>query len=251
MGKFHIVCFTKRLIYIIIVLTFIAVAASITFFKLLNISVNNYLDSSERTIVLDAGHGGIDGGTSKDGVLEKDVNLDIVKRIKTYLEGIGYNVILTRDADKSLDSLISGNGSRHLKDLRARTNIINNSNALFFLSIHGNCHTKNLSADGSIVLYNERFTQNKTLAYSIQSALNNIMIDGKKRTVHNPQNKSSFYLLNYSKIPGIIIETVFISNQKERELITQDKFKDEISRAIVDGIEMYLNQNLRVNGVKK
>jgi len=239
MKKFRIVCISKKVLFIVIVLTIAVAAALIISFRIVNLSTNTFNSSYTRTIVIDPGHGGIDGGTSKDGVLEKDINLDIAKRLKVYLEQKGYKVILTRDMDKSLDSLSNDGGSRHLRDLKARANIINNSNAQLFLSIHGNCHAKNSNADGTIVLYNERFTQNKTLAYCVQRALNGIMIDGKKRTVHDPQNSPSFYLLNYSKIPGVIIETVFISNQKERELLGQDSFKDEIAKAIVDGIKNY------------
>jgi len=180
--------------------------------------------------------------------LEKNINLDISTRLRDFLEQKGYKVILTRDMDKSLDSLSNDGGSRHLRDLKARVNIINNSNAELFLSIHENCHIKNLNADGSIVLYNERFTQNKMLAYCVQRALNSIMIDGKKRTVHDPQNSPGFYLLNYSKIPGVIIETVFIYNQKERELLGQDSFKDELAKAIANGIEKYFNETNNVSG---
>lgn len=248
MKKFCIVCISKKVLFIIIILTIAVMIASIISFRIVNSSAKTFNNSYTKTIVVDPGHGGIDGGTSKGSVLEKDINLDIAKRLKVYLEQKGYKVILTRDTDKSLDSLSNGGGSRHQRDLRARVDIINKSNAQLFLSIHGNCHTKNLDADGSIVLYNERLAQNKTLAYCVQRALNSIIIDGKKRTVHDPQNGSSFYLLNFSKVPGVIIETVFISNQKERELIGQDGFRDDIAKAIADGVERYLNEIKSVCG---
>lgn len=244
MRKIHIIFIRRNTALVAIV----AVITLIIFSLILNSSLNNYINSYTKVIVIDPGHGGIDGGTSKGGVIEKDINLDIAKRVKAFLEQKDYKVILTRESDESLENLSDSGGSRHQRDLRARADIINNSNAQLFLSIHGNCHTKNLDADGSLVLYNERMAQNKALAYYIQRALNSIMIDGKKRTVHDPQKNSSFYLLNTSKIPGVIIETGFISNQKERELLGQDSFKDEIAKAIAAAVEKYFNEIKKVNG---
>ena len=120
-----------------------------------------------------------------------------------------------------------------------------------FLSIHGNCYTQDLDVNGSVVLYNDRFVLNKLLANSIQRELNNVLVAGNKRTIRVPQNSLNFYLLNYTHIPGAIIETVFISNQRERELLSQENFKEEIAKAIADGIEKcFTNENRRVSGDK-
>jgi N-acetylmuramoyl-L-alanine amidase len=245
MKKYRII-YISRKISLIGFITAASIVTLIIYFCIVNSYKNNFINSYTKIVVIDPGHGGIDGGTSKDGILEKDINLDISKRIKALLEQKGYKVILTRETDTSLDNLTNISGSRHQKDLKARTDIINNSNAQLFLSIHGNCHIKNLNADGSIVLYNDRFTQNKEIAYSIQRALNNIIINGKKRTMHSPESHSTFYLLNCTKIPGVIIETAFVSNQVERQLLMQDMFKDEIANAIVGGIEIYLKEIKRI-----
>ncbi len=243
MKKIHIVIINKKIFLIVIILIAIFIS-----FKIINLYTKIYVNSYTKIIVIDPGHGGIDGGTAKGGVLEKNINLDIAKRIKAYLEQQkGYLPILTRETDISLDTLVNNGGSRHQRDLMARVDIINYSNAQLFLSIHGNCHKTNLNADGSIVLYNERFPQNKALAYYLQRALNNIEIEGKKRTVHDPQNHPGFFLLNNSKIPGVIVETAFLSNQKELQLLGEDGFKDEIAKAIVSGLKKYFNETEEVN----
>ena len=192
-------------------------------------------------IVIDPGHGGIDGGTTNNGILEKEINLSIAKKLKTHLEAKGYKVVLTRDKDISLEKMSSLSGGRHVKDLNARVSIINKSNAKLFLSIHMNCQLKDAGADGSYVLYSDKLPQNKAISYCIQRALNSIVIDGQKRTIHNPQT-ADFYILRNTKVPGALIEAAFLSNDRERELLLTDDFRETISKSIANGIEQFLNE---------
>jgi len=215
------------------------------YISLRSLPANNFVDPYSGIIVIDAGHGGIDGGTSKGELLEKDVNLDVSMKIRTHLELRGYTVVLTRESDVSLDKLCSSGGSRHQRDLNARANIINNSNAQLFLSIHVNCNMKKPSTDGSIVFYFDKYVQNKDLAYCIQRSLNSMVIDGKKRTVHDPQ-KAGYYLLSHANLPGVIVETAFLSNAVECELLKKEGFRDAIAEAVVNGVELYLNKRSRV-----
>ncbi|HBN83462.1 MAG TPA: hypothetical protein DDZ89_06415 [Clostridiales bacterium] len=71
------------------------------------------------------------------------------------------------------------------------------------------------------------------------------MVDGIKRTTHNPQ-KGDYYLLNHTDIPGVIIETAFISNAKEKKLLGGDTFCTQIASAISEGIEQYLNERTSI-----
>lgn len=200
---------------------------------------STFIDPRSGTVVVDPGHGGIDGGTNRQGILEKQINLAIALRLKEYLETRGYTVVMTRETDVSLEDLHKSGDSRHMRDLKARLGIINNSNAQLFVSIHVNCNIKRPVTDGSIVFYGDRFVENRSLAYSIQRALNGIEVDGKKRTVHDPR-KENFFLLKNATIPGVIVETAFMSNDRERLLLTKDEFRDELARAVADGIERYL-----------
>jgi N-acetylmuramoyl-L-alanine amidase len=207
--------------------------------------VNKFIDPESGIIVIDPGHGGIDGGTNKDGVLEKEINLDIGKKLKVLLDQKGYNVIMTREEDVSLDEKDNSSKSRHQRDLNARANVINNSNAQLFLSIHVNCNLKKPSTDGSIVFYSDRYEQNKLLALCIQRPLNNMKINKENRTVHNPV-EAEYFVLEHSNIPGVIVETAFISNKKERQEITKDTFRQEIAEAIDVGVEQYLKESKKV-----
>lgn len=246
MGKYNIIIVNKKVLCLFI-LTMLILLLFIILYRvyLTNILTNSFNDPKSGIIVIDPGHGGIDGGTNIDGILEKEANLVISKIIKEYLVKKGYKVIMTREEDISLDKFDTSSISRQKRDLNARVNIINNSNAQFFLSIHVNCNLKRPRTDGAIVFYNKNFQQNKELAYCIQRSLNGILINGNKRTIHDPQ-LGEYFILNYSEIPGVIVETAFISNIEERKLLKKFEFRDQIALSVAEGVECYLN---KVNGV--
>ncbi|HOQ01980.1 MAG TPA: N-acetylmuramoyl-L-alanine amidase [Acetivibrio clariflavus] len=237
--------FIIKRIHLYLILSFVLgltiIAASLFFIFLPRDSTNVFVDPKNGVIVIDPGHGGIDGGTSKAGILEKDINLDISKKLMNLLVKKGYTVIMTRENDISLESLDASGKNRYLRDLNARVNIINKSNAQLFVSIHVNCNNKKPSTDGSIVFYNDKFEQNKDLAYSIQRELNNMIVNGKKRTIHDTV-KAKYYILKNSDIPGVLVETAFISNAKERQLLLKESFREDIAEAIASGIEQYLKE---------
>lgn len=208
--------------------------------------VKTFTDPKSGIIVIDPGHGGIDGGTVKGGVLEKDINLDIGKKLKCILEQKGFTVIMTREEDVSLETLDNSNKNRHVRDLSARTNIINRSNAQLFVSIHVNCNLKKPSTEGAIVFYNIKYEQNKTLAYFVQRSLNSLEINGRKRTIHDPV-QAKYYVLTNSNVPGVLVETAFISNRAERQELTKETFRENTANAILQGIEQYLWDSTRVS----
>lgn len=193
------------------------------------------------TILIDPGHGGIDGGTSKEGVLEKEINLDIGKKLRAILEKRGYRVVMTREEDVSLDSGDRLIKNRHAEDLKNRVETINNSSAHLFVSIHVNCNIKKPKTEGSIVFYNSINEANQPLALCIQRSLNSIMVSGKKRTVHDPR-EADFYLLKHTSIPGVLVETAFVSNATERELLQKESFRGTLAESIADGIDSYFTE---------
>ncbi|NSW89547.1 MAG: N-acetylmuramoyl-L-alanine amidase [Firmicutes bacterium] len=242
MRKVKIVVLNKKIVCLTALITFVILFMSVLLFiYLANLPSNIFVDPKSGIIVIDPGHGGIDGGANKDGILEKEINLSISKKLRILLEQKGYKVIMTREEDVSLDSLDNSSRSRHQRDLNARVNIINSSNAQLFLSIHVNCNLKKPTTDGSIVFYSDKFWQNKVLAYCIQRSLNGMIVNGKKRTIHDPQ-QANFFILSYSNVPGVIVETAFISNTEERKLLTKEEFREEIAKAISNGVERYLNE---------
>lgn len=191
-----------------------------------------------RVVVVDAGHGGIDGGTSRGTLLEKDITLKAAQKLKALLEREGCTVVMTRNADVSLDGKNRSSRSRHTRDLNARTGIINGSGADLFISIHVNSLEGDPSENGSIVFYGSKFPQSEILAQEIQKELNGIAADcGRKR---QKALSAGFFLLRYTEIPGVIVETGFITNKKDRELLMSDAFLNRLAEAVAAGTARYL-----------
>jgi N-acetylmuramoyl-L-alanine amidase len=201
--------------------------------------------SGTGTIVIDAGHGGIDGGAGRNGLLEKHINLTLAKKLKTLLETKGYTIVMTRDQDISLDNLSKASTSRHKRDLIARTGIINASSAQFFISLHVNSLTSDSAENGSIVYYSRRFPQSQALADFVQKELNALKINGARRKQQKPLI-NRYYVLGCSTIPGILIETAFISNSIEKELLKTEAFLDELTAAVAEGTDRFLRSEERV-----
>ncbi len=187
-------------------------------------------------LVIDPGHGGIDPGASKGNVVESEVNLSIAKKLRDSLVNYGYEAVLTRSKDAALDSQSHNGATRQERDLNARTNIINSSGAEFFVSIHVDSLPESPSTSGSTVYYNRKNLASKELARNIQKALNGITAKGLKRQSHDCE-RADYYILRNSNVPGVLVETAFITNSRERKLLAADSFRDMLAKAILEGIE--------------
>ncbi len=198
--------------------------------------LNSLLRSPKAKVVLDAGHGGIDPGALKNGVVEKEVNLYIAKLVRDQLVSKNYSVVMTRSTDNLLTNTSSKNYDPSIRDLDNRVKVFSSSNANFFVSIHVNSLPHNPSKSGSIVFYNPNSSKSKTLALSIQKSLNNMVVNGKQRSKNSTQS-GNFYILKKANIPGVLVETAFITNSTENKLLKQKEFRSNIASAIVQGIE--------------
>ncbi|HEX2944718.1 MAG TPA: divergent polysaccharide deacetylase family protein [Clostridia bacterium] len=242
MKRFKVFILGRKSIFTAVSVLIIIIFIACTLFIYSNRPANSFTDPQSGIIVIDPGHGGVDGGANRDGILEKDINLAIAKKLKLRLEQKAYKVIMTREKDISLDDRNESSSSRHQRDLNARLDVINNSNAQMFLSIHVNCNLSKPATDGSIVFFGEKFPQSRQLAYLVQRSFNSMVVDGVKRTVHDPQT-SNYFLLKHSRIPGVIAETAFISNAEERRRLTEAPFQEQLAEALSYAIERYLTGN--------
>lgn len=214
----------------------------ISIFKSVMPHLSAFNELCNKTIVIDPGHGGIDGGASANGLLEKDINLSIALKLRTYLEQQGFNVILTRETDVSLDSMYQKSRTRHQRDLNARVNIINNSNPQFFISIHTNCNFKNPRANGAYVFYSTKASKSPVLAHCVQDSLN-LGIENNSNTPLRQPQKANFFILSNTKIPGILVEVAFLSNSKDFELLKNDEYRDKIAESIANGAIQYIKNS--------
>ena len=182
-----------------------------------------------KKIVLDAGHGGKDSGTTVSGIYEKDINLNIVLKLKEILIKNGVDVILTRDGDYDLSS---PNVSRRKKsDFDNRIKLINDSNADMYLSIHIN-YLDNSKYYGAQVFYTEG---NEFLAKNIQ--------DGFVKYLKSPMKEkklsNNIYMYKKLNIPGVLIECGFLSNNNERFLLKSEDYQNKIVDSIVKSLIAY------------
>ncbi len=190
-------------------------------------------------IVIDPGHGGVDGGANRGDMLEKDFNLDIALTLRAILEDRGYTVVMTRDKDIALDKLNQSSRSRHTRDLNARVDIINKSGAALFVSIHINSNPGDPSENGSSVFYRSKSDQSRDLAAEIQKALNSAVNEAYGRKTHAPQ-PGRYYILSHTGIPGALVEGAFLTNAADRQLLKTAEFRRQVAAAVADGIENYL-----------
>lgn len=194
----------------------------------------NTNENISNTVVIDAGHGGMDGGCiGIDGVLEKDINLSVAKKVKDVFEKNGYKVIMTREEDNDLsDKDKKTIKSQKNSDLKNRTKLVNNSDCTLFISIHMNQYTSP-EIFGSQVFYNKNDEESEKYAKSVMECLKEI--DGKnKRVAKFIPNKNLVF--SNIKVPGILVECGFLSNPEECKKLQDETYQKKIADAVYRGI---------------
>lgn len=210
-------------------------------FEIKNVSedVMEYMPVTNKVIILDAGHGGIDPGKlSKDELIEeKNINLAITLKLTELLESSGAIVILTREDDSSL-YIEGGNKTTRQKyneNLKNRKKIIQESKADMFVSIHSNAFTES-KYYGAQTFYPKGKEDSRELSKYIQGEL--------KRVVDNTNNREikpteDIYVLKENEIPSVLIECGFLSNDKEAKLLNDEEYQEKIAWSIYVGIQKY------------
>ena len=198
--------------------------------KLGEIVSSDNVKSAENSIVLDAGHGGADPGkVGINGVYEKDINLQVAKKVKELLEQQGINVIMTREMDEMLGGQMENTKS---EDMKERVRIINEAKPELAVSIHQNSYS-DTSVRGAQTFYYSQSEEGRDYAGIIQNALLDVDPDNHRQAKAN----DNYYLLTRTQVPTVIVECGFLSNYDEAEKLADDKYQEEISKAIVHGIE--------------
>lgn len=186
-------------------------------------------------IVIDAGHGGIDGGSvGFNGTIERDINLEYAKTLQNYCTKYGMNVIMTRSNEKGLYSIFASNKKRD--DMQVRKSIIIKAKPNFVVSIHMNSY-KTKSTRGAQVFYEKTSESSKLLAQSIQNQFVK-MLEKPRQSIKD----GDYYILNCTSYPSVIVECGFISNQEEETLLLTNDYKSRVCYAILCGIVNYTMQ---------
>lgn len=187
-------------------------------------------------VVIDSGHGGNDPGkVGVDGSLEKDINLQIAKQLKTYLEASDVEVLMTREDDTGLYK--SGDSNKKMADMRKRCEIINEAKPVLVVSIHQNSYHEE-SVSGGQVFYYKGSEKGKRLAEIIQKRFDYVMGTSNRRVAKANDN---YYLLLHVKVPIVIVECGFLSNWKESASLNAKEYQDKLAWTIHMGVMQYLN----------
>lgn len=192
----------------------------------------------ELTVVIDPGHGGVDGGTADHtGTLEKEINLAIALALRDQLKQSGLNAIMTRETDTDLSPFISGKIGRHRRDLLARVQKARQAQSHILLSIHcdwSEAHHK----QGSVVFYNYLSAPSKELALLIQEELNKVQKKPQKAA------PGKYYIIRQKGLTGVLIEVGFLSNRGDAALLKSPDYQETLALAISKGVLKYCQQFL-------
>ena len=199
------------------------------------VSASQYIP---KKIIIDAGHGGFDGGASaNDGTMEKDINLAIALYLKDMCKMGGYEVILTRTDESGIEKDENESiAQRKKSDMRRRLQIIEENPDAIFISVHLNKFTTS-SAKGTQVFYSANNEDSNKLALSVQSKVRKLLQPENERVIKKAD--SSIYLLKNAKIPAVIVECGFLSNAQDLALLKDKEYQSKLAFCIYCGLLEY------------
>ena len=199
------------------------------------------LDGEKPLIVLDAGHGGIDGGcTSAEGIPEKGINLDILLRLRDILEVNGYEVRVTRDSDRSIhDDGVEGIAAQKSSDMDNRLALFNESGNAVCVSIHQNQFTDS-RYKGAQMFYSNNNKASETLARMMQERFRELLQPDNDREIKLCGKE--LFLCYYSENPTIMAECGFMSNPDEAALLNTGEYRGKVAFTLFAGINDFVNR---------
>lgn len=230
-----------NIIFYIVIIALIIGLVLLVIFAVMKINVyadeNTY--SPTACIVIDAGHGGEDGGAeSADGIAEKGINLAIAQTLRDYLELSGVKVFMTRDNDIPMgDQSLPTLSERRREDFKERLALFNKNNVDCVISIHQNKFTEPQYC-GAQVFYSPNDERSAALAEYIRKSITGLLQPDNDR--QNKKADSNIYLLNNCTNPCVLVECGFLSNPQETEKLADEDYQKQIAFAIYTAVVEYL-----------
>ncbi|WP_079504229.1 N-acetylmuramoyl-L-alanine amidase CwlD [Mesobacillus jeotgali] len=188
-----------------------------------------------KVIYLDPGHGGVDPGAGDEDPFEKEIALNVSLKLRDYLQQQGALVIMTRETDMDLaDKGLKGYSKRKVQDLKRRLDLINDSEADFFATIHLNAIPSS-KWKGAQTFYSTNYKENKRAAKLIQDELRRNL----ENTDRDAKAANSIYLLKHTNKPGVLVEIGFLSNPGEAANLRQEDYQEKVAASIYEGMLRY------------
>lgn len=223
----------KRKIELFMIL-FLLMGAIVASWKLSELTANvskeeKKAKKEEVVIVVDPGHGGEDPGkVGTNDVLEKDLNLQIAKKVKKLLEEAGIKIVMTRTNDKVPDA--------KKEDLNQRIKLINETKPKLALCIHQNSYP-DAKIKGAQVFYHTTTPEAEDVASIVQEELRTVDPTNTRQIKEN----DTYFMLKNSQVPTIIVECGFLTNPEEAAKLTQEEYQDQIAQAICEGVVKWMS----------
>ncbi len=237
--------YMKKLIFSVtsVICSFCVFIFSVISVQNISISASNAkgISETEPVIIIDAGHGGFDGGAvTADGYPEKNINLKISLYLNEYLKKYGFKTIMTRTKDISLeDEGLTTIKSKKTSDIHNRMKIMEETDNAIFVSIHQNYFTQS-KYSGFQVFYSPNL---KDESYALAQEIRNCVIENLQpdNTRLSKECGSSVYLMYNAVKPAVLVECGFLSNKEEAEKLKQTDYQKEMALNIAKGIKNYFS----------
>ena len=190
-----------------------------------SVTVSAPIQPSRRVFIIDAGHGGVDGGaTSCTGVLESAINLEIALRLNELMQLLGYKTVMIRTTDTSVYTQGNSIAAQKLSDLKERVRIVNEPENGVLISIHQNTFSDS-RYHGPQVFYGGDLSISKDLGERLQTALTaNLSPDSNRKC----KKSSGIYLMEHIENPGVLIECGFLSNPREEAMLRDSVYQKKL-----------------------
>ena len=197
-------------------------------------------------VVIDPGHGGMDGGASYGDTVERDITLAMSLKLEKLLKSQGATVVMTRTkegdaiAEHTPDEDYPTTRARKRADLLLREEIMNNSEADLVISLHVNAVPEERWRGAQVFYHAQGHEGGELLAKSIQGSIRKNIGNTEREALSIKQ----VYILKKAKAPAVLVETGFLSNNEERELLISDKYQKQMVEAIAEGIRVFVEDNV-------
>lgn len=225
--------------------TFLTVISLLAFLILMlysarhvTVSSSAYPSKAMPRIVIDAGHGGVDGGAVSGDVLEKDINLSVSKYMQDLLKMFGYETEMTRTTDTFLKNEGDSIKAKKLHDMQERLKRYNANKNNVVISIHQNKFS-DVKSKGTQIFYSPNHPHSKILADCIKHSVKSLLQPDNERESKVAGN--NIYLLKNTVNPAVIVECGFISNNEDRKMLLTPDYQKQMALAITTGLLDYQN----------
>ena len=220
-----------------IVLSLTALMLCTLFYYWTDKDTDTWAQNNSPTVIIDAGHGGMDSGASYEDVYEKELNLSLALMLGDMLKSSGYEVIQTRTEDIMLGN--GTKGSKKMQDLKERVDLANSTDNAIFVSIHMNKFSQE-KYSGLQVFYSPNNQSSALLAEKIQSNIKSILQSNNNREIK--ESGSNIFLLDNIDNPAVLVECGFLSNPDERTKLSTEEYRKELASVIYASVVEFLEQ---------